>query len=92
MAIANFRFCTKGNYSSISVTQRGVVTFVCNPGITSTEVKVSELQNIIRFNNLKSLSKAELKVKNAIQLINNLPEQTTISENKKIISKAIKLY
>lgn len=42
-----------------------------------------QAEKIVRFNNLKSLSKAELQVKNAIQLINNLPEKTTISETKK---------
>ena len=43
----------------------------------------SQAENPVGFNKLKSLSKAELKVKNAIQLINNIPEKTTISENKK---------
>ena len=43
----------------------------------------SQAENPVRFNKLKSLSKAELKIKNAIQLINNIPEKTTISENKK---------
>lgn len=43
----------------------------------------SQAENIVRFNNLKSLSKAQLQVNNAIQIINNLPDKTTISENKK---------
>ncbi|MGB3641779.1 MAG: hypothetical protein WBA39_30010 [Rivularia sp. (in: cyanobacteria)] len=43
-----------------------------------------QAENSIRYNfNLKSLSQAELKVKNAIQLINNLPNTTSIAENKK---------
>jgi hypothetical protein len=43
-----------------------------------------QAENMIRYNfNLKSLSQAELKVRNAIQLLDDLPEKTTISETKK---------
>ena len=47
----------------------------------------SQAENPVGFNKLKSLSKAELKIKNAIQLINNIPDKTTISENKKYYLK-----
>ncbi len=43
----------------------------------------SQAENIVRFNNLKSLSKAQLQINNAIQIINSPPDKTTISENKK---------
>ncbi len=42
-----------------------------------------QAENMIRYNfNLKSLSQAELKVRNAIQLLDDLPNQTSIAENK----------
>lgn len=42
-----------------------------------------QAENIIRYNfNLKSLSQAELKVRNAIQLLDDLPDKTSIAENK----------
>ncbi len=49
-----------------------------------------QAENIIRYNfNLKSLSQAELKVRNAIQLIDDLPDKTSIAENKE---KYLKSY
>ena len=49
-----------------------------------------QAENMIRYNfNLKSLSQAELKVRNAIQFIDNLPDKTSIAENKE---KYLKSY